>query len=98
VFNVSVAEIDCIDLNRGDAVGTCACRIDAGLYWLVCRNDSTVADADFAHVSIRHLDVSAEAFAKAAQCIAETFNTHQLECHAIGAGNVVTAFRPPQAP
>ncbi len=51
--------------------GTRAYRIDAGLYRLVCRNGLTVADADFAHVSIRHMDVSAEAFAKAAQSVAE---------------------------
>ncbi|MBX3737995.1 MAG: DUF932 domain-containing protein, partial [Candidatus Didemnitutus sp.] len=38
---------------------------------LVCRNGLTVADADFAHVSIRHVDVSADAFAKAAQSVAE---------------------------
>jgi hypothetical protein len=48
-----------------------AYRIDAGLYRLVCRNGLVVADADFAHVSIRHVDVSAEAFAKAAQLVAE---------------------------
>jgi hypothetical protein len=51
--------------------GSRAYRIDAGLYRLVCRNGLTVADADFAHVSIRHMDVSAEAFAKAAQSVAE---------------------------
>src|SRR3954471_3994811 len=51
--------------------GTRAYRIDAGLYRLVCRNGLTVADADFAHVSIRHMDVSAEASAKAAQSVAE---------------------------
>ncbi len=51
--------------------GTRAYRIDAGLYRLVCRNGLTVSDADFAHVSIRHMDVSAEAFAKAAQSVAE---------------------------
>ncbi len=37
--------------------GTRAYRIDAGLYRLVCRNGLTVADADFAHVAIRHVDV-----------------------------------------
>ena len=47
--------------------GTRAYRIDAGLYRLVCRNGLTVADTDFAHASIRHMDVSAEAFARAAQ-------------------------------
>jgi hypothetical protein len=41
--------------------GSRAYRIDAGLYRLVCRNGLTVADADFAHVSIRHMDVSADA-------------------------------------
>ncbi len=51
--------------------GSRAYRIDAGLYRLVCRNGLTVADADFAHVSIRHMDVSAETFAKAAQSVAE---------------------------
>jgi len=51
--------------------GSRAYRIDAGLYRLVCRNGLTVADADFAHVSIRHVDVSADAFAKAAQSVAE---------------------------
>lgn len=51
--------------------GTRAYRIDAGLYRLVCRNGLTVADTDFAHVSIRHMDVSAEAFARAAQSVAE---------------------------
>jgi len=43
--------------------GSRAYRIDAGLYRLVCRNGLTVADTDFAHVSIRHMDVSADAFA-----------------------------------
>ena len=51
--------------------GSRAYRIDAGLYRLVCRNGLTVADTDFAHVSIRHMDVSADAFAKAAQSVAE---------------------------
>lgn len=51
--------------------GTRAYRIDAGLYRLVCRNGLTVADSDFAHVSIRHLDVSAEKFACAARAVAE---------------------------
>lgn len=36
--------------------GTRAYRIDAGLYRLVCRNGLTVADTDFVHVSIRHMD------------------------------------------
>ena len=43
--------------------GSRAYRIDAGLYRLVCRNGLTVAHADFAHVSIRHVDVSADVFA-----------------------------------
>lgn len=51
--------------------GTRAYRIDAGLYRLVCRNGLTVADTDFAHVAIRHVDVSAEKFAAAAQAVAE---------------------------
>lgn len=51
--------------------GTRAYRIDAGLYRLVCRNGLTVSDTAFAHVSIRHMDVSAEAFAQAAQSVAE---------------------------
>lgn len=51
--------------------GTRAYRIDAGLYRLVCRNGLTVADADFAHVAIRHVDVSAEKFIGAARAVAE---------------------------
>ncbi len=51
--------------------GSRAYRIDAGLYRLVCRNGLTVSDADFAHVSIRHFDVSAESFAQAAQAVAQ---------------------------
>jgi hypothetical protein len=51
--------------------GTRAYRIDAGLYRLVCRNGLTVADADFAHVAIRHLDVSPEKFIGAARAVAE---------------------------
>jgi hypothetical protein len=51
--------------------GTRAYRIDAGLYRLVCRNGLTVADADFAHVAIRHVDVSAENFIGAARAVAE---------------------------
>jgi hypothetical protein len=50
--------------------GSRAYRIDAGLYRLVCRNGLTVADSEFARVSIRHVDVSAEAFARAAQAVA----------------------------
>lgn len=51
--------------------GTRAYRIDAGLYRLVCRNGLTVADAQFAHVAIRHVDVSPEKFVAAAQAVAE---------------------------
>jgi hypothetical protein len=58
-------------LGIGQFENVCGYRIDAGLYRLVCRNNLTVADADFAHVSIRHMDVSTEAFAKAAQSVAE---------------------------
>src|SRR4051812_45487696 len=52
--------------------GTRAYRIDAGLYRLVCRNGLTVADAAFAHVAIRHVDVSADKFAAAAHSVAES--------------------------
>lgn len=52
--------------------GTRAYRIDAGLYRLVCSNGLVVADADFAHVAIRHLDVSADKFAAAAAAVAES--------------------------
>ncbi len=52
--------------------GTRAYRIDAGLYRLVCRNGLTVADTDFAHVAIRHVDVSAEKFAAAAESVVES--------------------------
>ena len=68
-FQVGSARAEMILQNAHD--GTRAYRIDAGLYRLVCRNGLTVADADFAHVSIRHMDVSADAFAKAAQSVAE---------------------------
>ena len=51
--------------------GTRAYRIDAGLYRLVCRNGLTVADAQFAHVAIRHVDVSADRFVAVAQAVAE---------------------------
>jgi len=68
-FQVGSARAEMILQNAHD--GSRAYRIDAGLYRLVCRNGLTVADADFAHVSIRHMDVSAEAFAKAAQSVAE---------------------------
>ncbi|ACB74500.1 DUF932 domain-containing protein [Opitutus terrae] len=52
--------------------GTRAYRIDAGLYRLVCRNGLVVSDAEFAHVAIRHLDVSAERFTSAARTIADS--------------------------
>lgn len=52
--------------------GTRAYRIDAGLYRLVCRNGLMVADSSFEHVSIRHVDVSADAFAAAARSVAES--------------------------
>ena len=52
--------------------GTRAYRIDAGLYRLVCRNGLTVADSDFAHVAIRHVDVSPEKFINAARAVAES--------------------------
>lgn len=68
-FQVGTARAEMILQNAHD--GSRAYRIDAGLYRLVCRNGLTVADADFAHVSIRHVDVSADAFAKAAQSVAE---------------------------
>jgi len=68
-FQVGSARAEMILQNAHD--GTRAYRIDAGLYRLVCRNGLTVADADFAHVSIRHMDVSAEAFARAARSVAE---------------------------
>jgi hypothetical protein len=68
-FQVGTARAEMILQNAHD--GSRAYRIDAGLYRLVCRNGLTVADTDFAHVSIRHMDVSAEAFAKAAQSVAE---------------------------
>jgi hypothetical protein len=51
--------------------GRRAYRIDAGLYRLVCRNGLTVADAQFAHVAIRHVDVSPEKLVAAAQAVAE---------------------------
>ena len=68
-FQVGTARAEMILQNAHD--GSRAYRIDAGLYRLVCRNGLTVADADFAHVSIRHVDVSADAFAKAAHSVAE---------------------------
>ena len=51
--------------------GTRAYRIDAGLYRLICRNGLTVADAEFAHVAIRHVDVAPEKFIGAARAVAE---------------------------
>jgi hypothetical protein len=69
VFNVGDTRPEMILQNAHD--GSRAYRIDAGLYRLVCRNGLTVADTDFAHVSIRHMDVTADAFAKAAQAVAE---------------------------
>lgn len=68
-FDVGSTRAEMVLQNAHD--GSRAYRIDAGLYRLVCRNGLTVADADFAHVSIRHVDISAEAFAKAAQSVAE---------------------------
>jgi hypothetical protein len=68
-FNVGDTRPEMILQNAHD--GSRAYRIDAGLYRLVCRNGLTVADTDFAHVSIRHMDVTADAFAKAAQAVAE---------------------------
>lgn len=68
-LQVGSARAEMILQNAHD--GSRAYRIDAGLYRLVCRNGLTVADADFAHVSIRHVDVSAEAFANAARSVAE---------------------------
>lgn len=52
--------------------GTSAYRIDAGLYRLACRNGLVVADADFAHVTMRHVDLSPERFAAAARDVSET--------------------------
>jgi hypothetical protein len=67
-FKVGECRPELILHNSHDA--TRAYRIDAGLYRLVCRNGLVVADADFAHVAIRHLDVAAEQFAAAAQAVA----------------------------
>ncbi len=50
--------------------GSRAYRIDAGLYRLVCRNGLVVADAAFAHVAIRHVDILPEKFTEAAQAVA----------------------------
>jgi hypothetical protein len=68
-FQVGSTRAEMILQNAHD--GSRAYRIDAGLYRLVCRNGLTVADADFAHVSLRHVDVSADAFSQAAQSVAE---------------------------
>lgn len=68
VFQVGSARPEMILQNVHD--GSRAYRIDAGLYQLVCRNGLLVADPDFAQVSIRHVHVSADAFAQAAQCVA----------------------------
>ncbi|HOB99461.1 MAG TPA: DUF932 domain-containing protein [Verrucomicrobiota bacterium] len=68
-FQVGSTRAEMVLQNAHD--GSRAYRIDAGLYRLVCRNGLTVSDADFAHVSIRHVDVSAEAFAQAAQAVAQ---------------------------
>lgn len=70
MFEVGATRPELILQNAHD--GTRAYRIDAGLYRLVCRNGLVVADARFAHVAIRHLDVSAEKFATAAQSVADT--------------------------
>ena len=69
VFAVGDTRPELVLQNAHD--GTRAYRIDAGLYRLVCRNGLTVADAQFAHVAIRHVDVSAERFVAAAQAVAE---------------------------
>lgn len=68
-FQVGSTRAEMVLQNAHD--GSRAYRIDAGLYRLVCRNGLTVSDTDFAHVSIRHVDVSAEAFAQAAQAVAQ---------------------------
>jgi len=70
MFEVGDVRPELILQNAHD--GTRAYRIDAGLYRLVCRNGLVVADARFAHVAIRHLDVSAEKFATAARSVADT--------------------------
>lgn len=70
MFEVGDVRPELILQNAHD--GTRAYRIDAGLYRLVCRNGLVVADAHFAHVAIRHFDVSAEKFAVAAQSVAES--------------------------
>jgi len=70
IFEVGDVRPELILQNAHD--GTRAYRIDAGLYRLVCRNGLVVADANFAHVAIRHFDVSAEKFATAAQAVVES--------------------------
>ena len=68
-FQVGSTRAEMVLQNAHD--GSRAYRIDAGLYRLVCRNGLVVSDTDFAHVAIRHVDVSAEAFAQAAQAVAQ---------------------------
>jgi hypothetical protein len=69
-FNVGNTRPEMIVQNAHD--GTRAYRIDAGLYRLVCRNGLTVADAAFAHVAIRHVDVSPAKFTDAARAVADS--------------------------
>lgn len=68
-FQVGSTRAEMVLQNAHD--GSRAYRIDAGLYRLVCRNGLVVSDTDFADVAIRHVDVSAEAFAQAAQAVAQ---------------------------
>lgn len=68
-FHVGESRLEMILQNAHD--GTRAYRIDAGLFRLVCSNGLVVSDSAFAHVAIRHLDVSAERFLTAAQAVAE---------------------------
>lgn len=68
-FQVGAARTEMILQNAHD--GSRAYRIDAGLYRLACRNGLTVADSEFAHVCIRHVDVSADTFAAATRSVAE---------------------------
>lgn len=70
MFDVGDVRPELVLQNAHD--GTRAYRIDAGLYRLVCRNGLVVADAHFAHVAIRHFDVSPEKFAAAAQSVASS--------------------------
>ncbi|HEY4302339.1 MAG TPA: DUF932 domain-containing protein [Candidatus Didemnitutus sp.] len=69
-FDVGMTRPEMILQNAHD--GTRAYRIDAGLYRLVCRNGLVVADAAFAHVAIRHVDVSRDRFSAAARAVAES--------------------------